>query len=416
MELNGIAINEEPINDHRLVWLIAVLDGMTMGELANDRLWATRALLEPAVVIDLAADIAIRPRSLSDALTTSDAGVQRFFTVAATQALATSDSGLDRVWYWRAMLNVLDTSDVLSRTWLRRKVVQEAFDLTDTTVKTVTRLRALADALAVTELVSGVYVPGVAIFVRTLADTLVMDELLTKVLVTSGAVFVKNQLEGIEMLADPLTKALRLTRSLQDASGPVGDSLARALVRGRVQQDVLATDEAFTKQFRLTRTLQDGFDVLDALTKVVVGSGQVNFKIIADALDMSEAQARVWLRTRALSDALTVVDTLGSALLRLRFVVDVLTALDTTARTLSYRRSVADVSTLIDSLIKLYVPALSPHESNVRLGREDLIVLASTTAGLPQCSYERTEWAAATWDGLPILNAEDSRITLGSTH
>jgi hypothetical protein len=186
----------------------------------------------------------------------------------------------------------------------------------------------------------------------------------------------------------------RLARLSQDnldlLDGLSKTVIGQGTVYGRVLSDTLALTDGFVSWRRLVRLLTDNADLLDGFSKTLIGVGIVYARVLSDTTTLIDNAGQRWtLRTSRLTDAVGLSDALLRALARIRILGENLEYSDGVIRFLRAVRAPTDTIDMSDELVRAFFPdqiftvalVLGTRES-FRMSTYDPLVLSSRDSGL----------------------------------
>lgn len=229
--------------------------------------------------------------------------------------------------------------------------------------QTLTETMTLADAA-----IRGVFRP------RTLSDAIsAVDELIRKLIrgrVTSESLTVYDDPtrtiqmtfsdESVEV-ADGFVSWRRLARLSQDnldlLDGVSKTVLGSGTVYARVLSETVELSDGFVSWRRLRRLIEENAELLDGFSKLVAGAGITYTKVMSDTITIIDSAGQRWtLRTAQLSDTTVLSDELKRALARVVILGESIEVVDGAVRFMRAVRVPTETLDASDELVRQFFP------------------------------------------------------------
>lgn len=312
MQLNGSALNSEPINGWSNNWVTFVNDLGDSVEVTDSEVLREFVLTYSDIL-----------SFFDDSQGTVDSGGGGGGTVVTRTAediLQMSDELLSFLLRLRVVSDSADASDERTNTVYRNRSQDESVEPTDGGFDTEWVVDT-DDAVAVSD-----ELRSFAFYFRYLDEALLVVDDVVKQVIGSGVTFSSTVEDFIELI-DGNQRWLGLLRDISDTL-EVSDDALRTLLRARLLEDVVELSDVTTYAAFRTRVADELISVIEEVVGTQSGTGVITSATVSDVIDVLDFTAYYRLVTRDSIETVSVVDDLLSFRRVFRFIEDTLLTVD----------------------------------------------------------------------------------------
>lgn len=368
--------------------LLTLLDFIYLGETP---VVVTRTKEDTFLVYDEQFRSLMRGSTLLEVLIVADASLRsRYVNAQYSDVLTLADAIVRGAARGVTVSDTMTLNEALLVSRLRGKVMSETLTLAEALVLYRFRTVEVTETLILFEQILG---GSTANQIKTLTEFLdLTDEVLLRALKTSvqgetiatDDTLVASSLRGrltaeSLVLAEELVSSRERTRDAADAV-VLSEEQLRTLVRGAVTLDLVSTDDSFLRQLRKVLTATDLITLIDAFVSEATGVRVLT--VTEEGLTLLDEIVAGAFRERSAQDVVAMSEAVLRGVYRNALRDEALTMEDFNDLVRRLRRDFSEFVALTDEAVLGYAFYVT-HETRIRIGYHDPIVLGFSSDGMP---------------------------------